>query len=94
MNIFTGLPSQMKLVTTHQSKPSAAPLIHDAKMVNVSTALITWSHIEDQHHNGPLTGYRVRFFSLKLSFAYNNHSENKYIGLLSMFSLSISKFFL
>jgi hypothetical protein len=54
-----GLPSQMQLVTTHQSKPSAAPLIQEAKMVNMSTVFITWSKIEDQHHNGPLIGYQI-----------------------------------
>ena len=49
----------MQLVTTHQSKPSAAPLIQDAKMVNMSTVFMKWNKIEDQHHNGPLIGYQV-----------------------------------
>ena len=67
--ILKGLPSQMQIVTTHQAKPSAAPLIQEAKMVNVSTVLITWSRIEDQHHNGPLIGYQVRFVvTLPISF--------------------------
>ena len=63
MNIITfeGLPSQMQLVTTHQSKPSAAPQIQEAKMVNVSTLLVSWGQIEDQHHNGPLIAYQVKF---------------------------------
>ena len=50
----------MQLVTTHQSKPSAAPLIKEAKMVNMSAVFISWNKIEDQHHNGPLIGYQVR----------------------------------
>ena len=51
----------MQLVRTHQSKPSASPIIKEAKMVNVSTVLISWSEIEDKHHNGPLIGYQVRY---------------------------------
>lgn len=54
-----GLPSQMQRVTTHQAKPSAAPQIHESRMVNISAVFISWSKIEDQHHNGPLTGYQV-----------------------------------
>lgn len=58
---FKGLPSQMQLVRTHQSRPSAAPQIKEAKMVNASTAFISWSQIKDEHHNGPLIGHQVRF---------------------------------
>ena len=50
----------MQRVTTHQAKPSAAPEIQESKMVNISTVFISWSKIEDQHHNGPLTGYQVK----------------------------------
>ena len=50
----------MQRVTTHQARPSAAPEIQESKMVNISTVFISWSKIEDQHHNGPLTGYQVK----------------------------------
>ena len=61
INFVKGLPSQMQLVRTHQSRPSAAPQIQEAAMVNSSTAFISWSPVQDEHHNGPLTGYQVRF---------------------------------
>ena len=54
-----GLPSQMQMVTTHQAKPSAAPEIKESKMLNISSVFISWTMIDDQHHNGPLTGYQV-----------------------------------
>ena len=60
----------MQLVRTHQSKPSAAPIIKEAKMVNVSTILISWSEIEDKHHNGPLIGYQVRYIQYEHTVAH------------------------
>ena len=58
----------MQRVTTHQARPSAAPEIQESKMVNISTVFISWSKIEDQHHNGPLTGYQVK----KIDHLYYN----------------------
>ena len=49
----------MQMVTTHQAKPSAAPEVKESKMLNISSVFISWTVIDDQHHNGPLTGYQV-----------------------------------
>ena len=71
-----GLPSQMQLVITHQAKPSAAPQILESKMVNITSVFISWSEIEDKHHNGPLTGYQVRRF---ISFCQINKINYNFI---------------
>ena len=65
----------MQLVRTHQSRPSAAPQIQEAAMVNSSTAFISWSPIKDEHHNGPLTGYQVRFLPRRVVFCYIGRAD-------------------
>ena len=68
-----GLPSQMQLVITHQAKPSAAPEVLESKMVNITSVFISWSKIEDKHHNGPLTGYQVRKYISLYQIKRINH---------------------
>lgn len=55
-----GLPSAMQLVKTHPARPSAPPAITEARLVNFTMVFVAWNGIEDEHHNGPLTGFQVR----------------------------------
>ena len=55
-----GLPSPLQLVRTHQTHPSKAPIIVEAKMINASAAFVAWSPLDEDDHNGALLGYKVR----------------------------------
>jgi len=41
--------------------PSAAPQSVEAVAINTSSILVTWRPPPDQHHNGVIIGYRVRY---------------------------------
>ena len=54
-----GLPSPLQLVRTHQTHPSKAPIIVEAKMINSSAAFVAWNSLDEDDHNGALLGYKV-----------------------------------
>ena len=54
-----GLPSALQLVRTHETLPSKAPMILEAKMINVSAAFVAWNPLNEDDHNGALLGYKV-----------------------------------
>ena len=66
---IVGLPSSLQVVRTHQSHPSQAPLIVEAKMINASCAFVAWQPLVEDDHNGPLLGYKVSDFYNKKNTA-------------------------
>jgi hypothetical protein len=49
----------VQLVRTHQTHPSKAPIIVEAKMINASAAFVAWNPLDEDNHNGALLGYKV-----------------------------------
>ena len=58
---IVGLPSALKLVKTHQTHPSASPVILEAKMINATMLLVAWNPLHEDDHNGPLLGFKVSY---------------------------------
>lgn len=66
---IVGLPTALKLVKTHQTRPSNSPVILEAKMFNATMLMVSWNPLHEDDHNGPLLGFKV---SVYLFFWRNN----------------------
>jgi hypothetical protein len=53
-----------------QDRPSAAPTLIEAKMVNSSAAIVAWNLPLPDEHNGQLLGYQVAPVSKIFLFAH------------------------
>ena len=56
---IVGLPTALKLVKTHQTRPSNSPVILEAKMFNATMLMVSWNPLHEDDHNGPLLGFKV-----------------------------------
>ncbi|ODM93984.1 Roundabout 2 [Orchesella cincta] len=54
-----GQPSNSKMISTLEDKPSAPPKNLVFKMMNSTAGSVRWSPLESQQHNGILRGFRV-----------------------------------
>lgn len=57
-----GRPSNVKLATTLEDVPSAAPETVHVGMINMTSAFVRWAPPPKSEQNGPLVGYKVMLF--------------------------------
>ena len=60
---IVGLPTALKLVKTHQTRPSNSPVILEAKMFNATMLMVSWNPLHEDDHNGPLLGFKVSVYT-------------------------------
>ena len=61
---IVGLPTALKLVKTHQTRPSNSPVILEAKMLNATMLMVSWNPLHEDDHNGPLLGFKVSYWAI------------------------------
>ena len=65
---IVGLPTALKLVKTHQTRPSNSPVILEAKMFNATMLMVSWNPLHEDDHNGPLLGFKVSVYTYLFFF--------------------------
>jgi hypothetical protein len=83
---IVGLPSPLQLVKTHSIRPTVAPEVLEAKMINATAAFVAWNPLGEDDHNGPLLGYKV---SSVIFYTFTSHFVEKLdisVGIIARLS--------
>ena len=85
---IVGLPTALKLVKTHQTRPSNSPVILEAKMFNATMLMVSWNPLHEDDRNGPLLGFKVSVSTYLFFWRNNLLAGKKYLNISSRFDIS------
>ena len=82
-----GRPSNTRTVETLEDVPSAYPESFNAKLINLTTVILSWSQLPSNHINGKLLGYNIYLYG-NGSAIHSNITTNASTNSISLFNLT------